>query len=234
MWLSCLNLCAGVGALLISRALPNPPRRSRRQRAERRPAAATAAKWLLLAVTFASGFVSLALEVLWTRVLLQATGSSIYVFVAVVAVFLIGIAGGSLVYERQKHRTPQMSTLGACLAGAASLALVPLIVSNIEGPAGLPVVVLLILPVTGLLGYAFPADGPALRRQRCPCEPRSRVRVCGQHCRMRRRHGGRRLRADPGSRRQRRRSSPCASSRWRSAAAWRQRLRPASDRCGHA
>jgi spermidine synthase len=73
-----------------------------------------------------------------------------------VAVFLIGIAGGSLVYERQKYRTPQMSTLGACLAGAASLALVPLIVSNLEGPAGLPVVVPLILPVTGLLGYAFP------------------------------------------------------------------------------
>jgi spermidine synthase len=150
----CLNLGAGVGALLISRALPKTelvrsPATERHQPLRPR-------QWLLLAVTFLSGLVSLALEVLWTRVLLQATGSSIYVFVAVVAVFLIGIAGGSLVYERQKHRTPQMSTLGACLAGAASLALVPLIVSNIEGPAGLPVVVPLILPVTGLLGYAFP------------------------------------------------------------------------------
>ena len=150
----CLNLGAGVGALLISRAIPKTekvrsPATERHQRLRLR-------QWLLLAVTFLSGLVSLALEVLWTRVLLQATGSSIYVFVSVVAVFLIGIAGGSLVYERQKHRTPQMSTLGACLAGAASLALVPLIVSNIEGPAGLPVVVPLILPVTGLLGYAFP------------------------------------------------------------------------------
>jgi spermidine synthase len=149
-----LNLGAGVGALLISRALPKTekvrsPVAERHQRLHLR-------QWLLLAVTFLSGLVSLALEVLWTRVLLQATGSSIYVFVSVVAVFLIGIAGGSLVYERQKHRTPQMSALGACLAGAASLALVPLIVSNIEGPAGLPVVVPLILPVTGLLGYAFP------------------------------------------------------------------------------
>jgi spermidine synthase len=149
-----LNLGAGVGALLISQALPKTekvrsPTTERHQRLQRR-------QWLLLAVTFLSGFVSLALEVLWTRVLLQGTGSSIYVFVAVVAVFLIGIAGGSLIYERQKHRTPQMSTLGACLAGAAGLALVPLIVSNIKGPAELPVVVPLILPVTGLLGYAFP------------------------------------------------------------------------------
>jgi spermidine synthase len=96
------------------------------------------------------------MEVLWTRVLLQATGSSIYIFVAVLAVFLIGIAGGSLVYERHKSRTPQVTTLGVCLAGAAALTLVPVIVSNLDGPPMLPVVVLLIVPVTALLGYAFP------------------------------------------------------------------------------
>ena len=107
-------------------------------------------------MTFSSGLVSLAMEVLWTRVLLQATGSSIYIFVAVLAVFLIGIAGGSLVYERHKIRTPQVTTLGACLAGAAALTLVPVIVSNLDGPSELPVVVLLIVPVTALLGYAFP------------------------------------------------------------------------------
>ncbi len=62
---------------------------------------------LMLSVTFVSGLVSLALEVLWTRMMLQGTGSSIYVFVAVVAVFLTGIAGGSLVYERQKRYCPE-------------------------------------------------------------------------------------------------------------------------------
>jgi spermidine synthase len=74
----------------------------------------------------------------------------------VVAVFLIGIAGGSLVFVRRGHRPPQLSTLGGCLAAAALLALVPLIVSNVTGPPGLPLVVPLILPVTGLLGFAFP------------------------------------------------------------------------------
>ena len=113
-------------------------------------------QWLLLAVTFTSGLVSLALEVLWTRMMLQGTGSSIYVFIAVVAVFLIGIAGGSLVYERQRDRSPQLATLGALLAVAAALAVVPMIVSNVYGPAWLPFAVLLILPVTVIFGYTFP------------------------------------------------------------------------------
>jgi spermidine synthase len=111
---------------------------------------------LLLGVTFVSGLVSLALEVLWTRVLLQATGSSIYVFVAVVSVFLIGIAAGSLAYERRSHRPPQVATLGALMAAAAGLALLPVIVSNVTGPPGMPYSVLLILPVTAIFGYTFP------------------------------------------------------------------------------
>lgn len=150
-----LNLGAGIGALLISWTLPKVHTEARSAAAKLRQRL-HGRQLLLLGVTFASGLVSLALEVLWTRVMLQRTGSSIYVFVAVVAVFLIGIAAGSLVYERQKDRTPQLATLAALLAGAAGLALVPLIASNISGPAGLPVAVFLILPVTGILGYTFP------------------------------------------------------------------------------
>jgi spermidine synthase len=149
-----LNLGAGGGAVLISRVFgkadleprPEVPRRPPLRPRQR----------LLLAVTFASGLVSLALEVLWTRMMLQGTGSSIYVFIAVVAVFLIGIAGGSLVYERQKHRAPQPATLGALLAVAAALAVVPMVISNTSGPRWLPLAVVLILPVTAILGYTFP------------------------------------------------------------------------------
>jgi predicted membrane-bound spermidine synthase len=88
--------------------------------------------------------------------MVQGTGSSIYVFTAVVSVFLIGIAGGSLVYERQRDRSPRMDTLGALLAAAAALALVPMIVSNRFGPAWLPLAVVLILPVTAIFGFTFP------------------------------------------------------------------------------
>jgi spermidine synthase len=153
-----LNLVAGCGAVLMSAvagagaAGPGPaggpaggprPRLRARQR-------------LLLAVTFVSGLVSLALEVLWTRMMLQATGSSIYVFIAVVAVFLMGIAGGSLVYERRRDRRPRLATLGALLAAAGGLTVVPMIVSNVSGPHWLPLAVLLIVPVTTIFGYTFP------------------------------------------------------------------------------
>lgn len=151
-----LNLCAGGGAVLITRTLHGP----REQEAEASSAGGRPRlqrrQYLLLCVTFVSGLVSLALEVLWTRIMLQHTGSSIYIFVAVVSVFLIGIAAGSLVYERRKDRVPQMANLGTLLAIAALLAIVPLTVSNIAGPAGLPIAVLLILPVTGILGFTFP------------------------------------------------------------------------------
>ena len=88
--------------------------------------------------------------------MLQSTGSSIYVFIAVVAVFLMGIAGGSLIYERRRDRNPQLATLGALLATAGGLAVVPMILSNLSGPRWLPVAVLLILPVTTIFGYTFP------------------------------------------------------------------------------
>jgi spermidine synthase len=148
-----LNLAAGSGAVLMSR-LAGAAEVEPRQAARRPPLQPR--QRLLLCVTFVSGLVSLALEVLWTRMMLQGTGSSIYVFVAVVAVFLTGIAGGSLIYERQKQRTPQLATLGALMAAAAGLALVPMIVSNIFGPTWLPLAVVLILPVTAIFGYTFP------------------------------------------------------------------------------
>jgi spermidine synthase len=150
-----LNLSAGFGAVLISRSHSAAGKQADVPASKDRPPLQRR-QFLLLGVTFVSGFVSLALEILWTRVMLQGTGSSIYVFVAVVAVFLIGIASGSLVYERQKARVAQPATLGALLALAAGLALVPMIVSNYKGPAGLPVAVLLIFPVTAILGYTFP------------------------------------------------------------------------------
>jgi spermidine synthase len=149
-----LNLCAGGGAVLMSRAF-GAAEAGPRPKAERRPPLRGRQR-LLLAVTFISGLVSLALEVLWTRMMQQATGSSVYVFVAVVAVFLIGVAGGSLIYERLGGRSPKTGTLGALLAVAAALALVPMITSNIYGPAWLPLAVVLILPVTTIFGYTFP------------------------------------------------------------------------------
>src|SRR5262249_45426570 len=44
---------------------------------------------------FASGFVTISAQVAWTRVLTMIIGSSTYAFSLVVALFLIGLAGGA-------------------------------------------------------------------------------------------------------------------------------------------
>src|SRR5262249_10581494 len=74
----------------------------------------------------------------------------------IVAVFLIGVAGGSLIYERLRDRGAQMATLGALLAAAAGLALAPMVVGNVLGTRWLPAAVALILPVTMIFGVTFP------------------------------------------------------------------------------
>ena len=70
-----------------------------------------------------SGFVSLALEVLWTRMLAEGTGSSIYIFTTILAIFLLGIAVGSFLYRRfSRPGGERLGTLGLCLAGVGVLA----------------------------------------------------------------------------------------------------------------
>lgn len=162
-----LNAGAGAGALAISRTVragadrapagPATEPATESGGGRRRGARLSSRQLLILAMTFVSGLVSLALEILWTRVLVQATGSSIYIFASVLGTFLSGIAVGSLAYERVKERrAPSVTTLGGCFVAAACLALLPMVVSNINGPHALGVTVPLIFPVTAILGFAFP------------------------------------------------------------------------------
>lgn len=57
--------------------------------------------WLFCA--FISGFVTISTQVAWTRMLAMIIGSSTYAFSIVVALFLLGLAGGAYVVARQKH-----------------------------------------------------------------------------------------------------------------------------------
>jgi spermidine synthase len=84
------NLAVGMAALLLAARtgpLPVAPE----------PAAPGPRRWdagLLVAVGL-SGFVTLALEVVWTRVLVLVVGSSTHAFVTMLSAFLVGIALGS-------------------------------------------------------------------------------------------------------------------------------------------
>ena len=163
-----LNLLAGLGALLLSRrwetardgsggaALPERPSRPRVPRSfvPRRRA--------VLAATFVSGFVALALEVLWTRMLAEGTGSSIYIFTTILAIFLLGIALGSFLYRRfSRPEGERLGMLGLCLAGVGILAQATVVLgSGLVGHVPFVVrTVVVLLPATVLMGYAFPLAG---------------------------------------------------------------------------
>jgi len=62
---------------------------------------------------FATGFIAIALEVLWTRALDQVLSGTVYSFATVLAVFLLGIAAGSWVYGRFLKGLPPLRTFAA-------------------------------------------------------------------------------------------------------------------------
>lgn len=159
------GLLVAVVALLSERAVPRaapaPPSRERAPRGG----------WLLFPACF--GFVALASEMAWTRVLLLHLGSRVYAFALILAVYLVGIAIGSALAARARRRPRQ--ALAACqvVLGVAMALQVPVLgrLGDVLGwlaaharlttfwelQAGLALVVAVaILPPTLAFGASFP------------------------------------------------------------------------------
>lgn len=153
----------------------------------RAPAAAAATPRLdrvLLSLGALSGFAALALEVLWTRLLIPLMGSSVYAFSATLAVYLAGVGLGSLAAGRRLDRLKDPLAAfgwGQCLLAlvcAASLRAYGALglrmshprylYSPLQSAADLAPIVLtvaaLVLPATLLLGALFPTLHRALAR----------------------------------------------------------------------
>ena len=146
-----LNLIAGGGALYLSR------RRDRQ--AESRPMVVTqrSMRGLIYAASFVAGFCALALEVLWNRLLAEGSGSNIYLFAAILAIYLFGIGAGSSYYSSRSARPHSLATLGGVLAlVGVTAALITLLVSGPLGGGHYTVRPLLLLPATLAMGYSFP------------------------------------------------------------------------------
>jgi spermidine synthase len=163
-----LNLAAGLGALALSRRWEAAPGDDAPAARRERPARPEVPRWfrprrrVVLAATFVSGFVSLALEVLWTRMLAEGTGSNIYVFTTILAVFLFGIAVGSFLYRRfSRPEWERLGVLGLCLGAIGLLAQLTVVLgSGILGHVSSKLgTVAILLPATILMGYAFPLAG---------------------------------------------------------------------------
>jgi len=174
-----LNLLAGVGAQLLARR--DRGRDGHAEDGDQAKAAGSKAaarkttvdltnkerqrRRLVLAATFVSGFVALALEVLWTRMLAAGTGVSIYIFTTILAVYLLGIALGSAAYRRwSRPGWERLGVLGLCLGAIGLLAQLTVVLgSGVAGnPAFLTRSVVVLLPATILMGFAFPLAGGLL------------------------------------------------------------------------
>ena len=130
---------------------------------------------LALTIAFVSGLTSLGYQVLWTRMLASGTGNTTYVFTVILALFLIGLAIGALLFNSFRSRIKDPARLLAAaqvLIGALVLfGLVAVIarppsldagnaigvVSSLFGAA-----VVVVLLTTIVLGLTFPAASAML------------------------------------------------------------------------
>lgn len=183
-----LNLLAAGGAMAIARSVPvawsvpvarheslaagDPPRR---RSPEPAASSGTNRPWLAAAALGASGFASLALQVVWTRLLVQILGPTTYAFSTVVAIFIVGLAGGAAIGSRLAARTRQpalglatcmLASIGLSIAAAFLVDWALLTMAEIVARPGYQfdavlfrgtlVVTGLLLPMTVAFGAAFP------------------------------------------------------------------------------
>lgn len=85
-------------------------------------------RWLarrLLVAAFLTGAASIGLQMVWTRSLAVLVGGTTYAFTAIVSVFILGIAAGSLAYRMVvRETTPSAVVIGVACLGIAVTTLV--------------------------------------------------------------------------------------------------------------
>ena len=100
------------------------------QPVETSPATATAEARFWLACAFISGFVTIATQVAWTRLLTMIVGSSTYAFSIVVALFLMGLSAGSFVIARTSRAARLRETVLWVELLTAGCVLLSLVIAN--------------------------------------------------------------------------------------------------------
>ena len=121
---ACVNALVGVIAVVTSRYVRPIPLSGISALAVEASIALPRASYLVLAVFAISGFASLALEVIWFRVLILFLGPTTYAFTLMLASVLAGIAVGSaLVAPMMRLRIDWLQALAVLQMGAAVVAL---------------------------------------------------------------------------------------------------------------
>jgi spermidine synthase len=124
----------------------------------------------VLLILFTTGFVSLALEVIWTRVYTPILGTQVYAFASLLFVYLLATYFGSMKYRTRKNLSHPPLSIGNLLALLAGSILLPLIVNDprflftthytlsVVFFFGRPFLALVsIFPLCSVLGYLTPS-----------------------------------------------------------------------------
>ncbi len=130
---------------------------------------------LALGVAFISGLTSLGYQVTWTRLLASGTGNTTYVFTTILAMFLLGLAIGAVLFAVLRTRLGdpiRLLAVSQILAAVlATLGLVfVLVAADVPTPNKWQELLetlfrssfIVVLPVTIALGVAFPASSALL------------------------------------------------------------------------
>ena len=131
--------------------------------------------WIAALALGASGFASLTLQVVWTRLLVMILGPTTYAFSTVVSIFIVGLAGGAALGARAAARVRQpavglavclLASVGLAIAAASAVDWALLTMAEIVARPGVEfndvllrgvlLVALLLLPMTLAFGAAFP------------------------------------------------------------------------------
>jgi spermidine synthase len=136
---------------------------------------ASAHPWIAALALGVSGFASLTLQVVWTRLLVLILGPTTYAFSTVVSIFIVGLAGGAAIGARLAARARQPAVgLAICLLASVALAIAAasavdralLTMADVVARPGVEfddvllrgvaLVAVLLLPMTLAFGAAFP------------------------------------------------------------------------------
>jgi predicted membrane-bound spermidine synthase len=155
-----LNLViAALSLRLLPRASAAPSPAARRDAPmERQPPALPMSRerWLVPLILFATGFIAMGLEVIWTRAFTPILRTTIYAFASILAVYLVATWLGSAGYRLDRARGRIWPSDFVLAAAAASVSLPVLADSSAGGVWRRVGILASIVPFCLLLGYLTP------------------------------------------------------------------------------
>lgn len=145
-------LAALISFWIASRLGPRRPRAAEPGPAE--PARSPSER-LTIVTLFTTGFVSMGMEVAWTRAYAGILGNTVYAFATILTVYLIATMAGSLLYRRHQ-RAGRPVAVADVLGWMAAVSLLPVLLADPRFSLGVAGVSLGIAPLCALLGYLTP------------------------------------------------------------------------------